>query len=357
MSKARELAELGAVYNSGALSNRNLIINGAMTVSQRGTSDSSISDNEFVVDRYSLRTSNAGWYAAEQSTDAPTGFSNSLKITSNGANSPAAGAYIFFAQKIEGFNSAHLEFGTSNAKTITISFHIKSSLTGTFGGSLRNSAQNRSYPFSFTISSANTWEYKTVTIAGDTTGTWIGSTNGIGLDVIFNLGSGTNNQGTAGAWAAAGYLKPTGAVNLVETSGATLFFTGFQLEVGTEATPFEHRSFGDELMRCYRYYEEIKPADRTQGKVHDATNKQMHFSLFYKVRKRAAPSLVAAQSTISQLYDGTVSTTSFSGASFDSDGINIDQVTWRVVLGTSFGSGMYRNISGYGITCHVDAEL
>jgi len=255
MSKARELAELGAVYDSGALSNRNMIINGAMTVSQRGTSDSSISDNEFVVDRYSLRTSNAGWYAAEQSTDAPTGFSNSLKITSNGANSPAAGAYIFFAQKIEGFNSAHLEFGTSNAKTITISFHIKSSLTGTFGGSIRNSAQNRSYPFSFTISSANTWEYKTVTIAGDTTGTWIGATTGIGIDVIFNLGSGTNNQATAGAWAAAGYLKPTGAVNLVETSGATLFFTGFQLEVGTEATPFEHRSYADELTRCQRYFQ------------------------------------------------------------------------------------------------------
>jgi len=270
MSKARELAELGAVYDSGALSNRNLFINGAMTVSQRGTSDASISDNEFVVDRYSLRTSNAGWYAAEQSTDAPTGFSNSLKITSNGANSPAAGAYIFFAQKIEGFNSAHLEFGTSNAKTITISFHIKSSLTGTFGGSLRNSAQNRSYPFSFTISSANTWEYKTVTIAGDTTGTWIGSTNGIGLDVIFNLGSGTNNQGTAGAWAAAGYLKPTGAVNLVETSGATLFLTGLQLELGTEATPFEHRSFGQELALCSRYFQAYTGA--TQEWVYNESN-------------------------------------------------------------------------------------
>lgn len=277
MSKARELAELGAVYDSGALSNRNLIINGAMTVSQRGTSDSSISDNEFVVDRYSLRTSNAGWYAAEQSTDAPTGFSNSLKITSNGANSPAAGAYIFFAQKIEGFNSAHLEFGTSNAKTITISFHIKSSLTGTFGGSIRNSAQNRSYPFSFTISSANTWEYKTVTITGDTTGTWIGSTNGIGIDVIFNLGSGTNNQATAGAWAAAGYLKPTGAVNLVETSGATLFFTGFQLEVGTEATPFEHRSYGDELRRCQRYYYQTD----SSSKYRYTMNTSSSTSVFY----------------------------------------------------------------------------
>jgi hypothetical protein len=271
MSKARELAELGAVYNDGALSNRNLIINGAMQVSQRTTSDASISDNEFVCDRFSLRTSNAGWYGAEQSTDAPTEFSHSIKFESTGANSPAAGAYIFFSQKIEGFNSAHLEFGTSNAKTITISFHIKSSLTGTFGGSLRNSAQNRSYPFSFTISSANTWEYKTVTIVGDTTGTWIGSTNGIGLEVIFNLGSGTNNQATAGAWAAAGYLKPTGAVNLVETSGATLFFTGLQLEVGTEATPFEHRSFGDELLRCYRYFYKVDKSGFIPGRGNGTT--------------------------------------------------------------------------------------
>jgi len=299
MSKARELAELGAVYDSGALSNRNLVINGAMQISQRTTSDSSISDNEFVCDRFSLRTSNAGWYGAEQSTDAPTGFSHSIKFESTGANSPAAGAYIFFTQKIEGFNSAHLEFGTSNAKTITISFHIKSSLTGTFGGSVRNSAQNRSYPFSFTISSANTWEYKTVTIAGDTTGTWIGSTNGIGLDVIFNLGSGTNNQGTAGAWAAAGYLKPTGAVNLVETSGATLFFTGLQLELGTEATPFEHRSFADELQRCKRYYQRIGDPSNTQ-RVSDTfgwTTAIILPAFLWPVEMRATPSFSPSDGT------------------------------------------------------------
>ena len=243
------------------LGRRNLIINGAMTIAQRGTSDSSISDNEFVVDRYSLRTSNSGWYSAEQSTDAPSDFSNSLKITSLGANSPAAGAYIFFSQKIEGFNSAHLKFGTSSAKTVTLSFHVKSSLTGTFAGSLRNSAQNRSYPFTFTISSANTYEYKTITIAGDTSGTWVGSTNGIGLEVIFNLGSGTNNQGTAGAWASAGYLSASGVSvkNLVETNGATLFISGIQLEVGSVATDFEHRSFTEELMLCKRYFSKVGP--------------------------------------------------------------------------------------------------
>ena len=317
MSKARELAELGAVYDSGALSNRNLVINGAMQIAQRTTSDASISDNEFVCDRFSLRTSNAGWYGAEQSTDAPTGFSHSIKFESTGANSPAAGAYIFFTQKIEGFNSAHLEFGTSNAKTITISFHIKSSLTGTFGGSLRNSAQNRSYPFSFTISSANTWEYKTVTIAGDTTGTWIGSTNGIGLDVIFNLGSGTNNQGTAGAWAAAGYLKPTGAVNLVETSGATLFFTGLQLEVGTEATPFEHRLIGDELRRCQRYFYKLPIASFGPYLCqYVSTNRFSH--IWHPVPMRAVPTSTTTMSsgTVTEFSPDTHHTKYYNSAGY-----------------------------------------
>ena len=358
MSKARELAELGAVYDSGALSNRNLFINGAMTVSQRGTSDASISDNEFVVDRYSLRTSNAGWYAADQSTDVPTGFSNSLKITSNGANTPAAGAYIFFTQKIEGFNSAHLEFGTSNAKTITISFHIKSSLTGTFGGSIRNSAQNRSYPFSFTISSANTWEYKTVTIAGDTTGTWIGSTNGIGLDVIFNLGSGTNNQGTAGAWAAAGYLKPTGAVNLVETSGATLFLTGLQLELGTEATPFEHRSFGQELERCQRYYYKTYNSDVVPGtNTAIGTVSLTATSTTYgfgggrtPVYMRANPTAVVYSQT------GTVGSVSAAGGGNVGSSAAADQASQGGWLGVQFSSGLSAGtMYYYHIT--ADAEL
>ena len=288
MSKARGLADLGNAFNDGALSNRNLIINGAMQVAQRGTSNSSVSDGAFVIDRYSLRTSNNGWYAAEQSSDAPVGFSHSLKITSNGANTPASGAYIFFTQKIEGFNSAQLEFGTANAKTITISFYIKSSLTGTFAGSIRNSAQNRSYPYTFTISSANTWEYKTVTVAGDTSGTWVGSTNGIGLDMIFNLGSGSSNSGTAGAWASAGYLSATGAVNLVETSGATLFMTGLQVEVGDTATPFEHRSYGQELALCQRYYEQHYSFNTHAGLY---INSEYVGDVFYKVTKRSTPSI------------------------------------------------------------------
>ena len=295
----------GSVTTDGRTGS-NLIINGAMQVAQRGTSNSSVSDGAFVIDRYSLRTSNNGWYAAEQSSDAPVGFSHSLKVTSNGANTPASGAYIFFTQKIEGFNSAQLEFGTANAKTITISFYIKSSLTGTFAGAIRNSAQNRSYPYTFTISSANTWEYKTVTVTGDTTGTWVGSTNGIGLDMIFNLGSGSSNSGTAGVWAGAGYLNATGAVNLVETSGATLFMTGLQLEVGDTATPFEHRSYGDELARCQRYYFSSDEADSFISAFDVTSGNTYYFTIINPVTMRSSPTITLSNESNSSFDNITV---------------------------------------------------
>jgi hypothetical protein len=246
------------IANSVNLGRRNLIINGAMQVAQRGTSNTSVSDGNLLADRFVMRTSNNGWYRADQDSSAPAGFPYSLKITSLGANTPASGAYIFLSQKIEGFNSFQLSYGTSSAKTITVSFYVRSSITGTHGGSLRNNAQNRSYPFSYTISSADTWEYKTITISGDTTGTWVGATNGIGLEVIWNLGSGSANIGTTGSWASAGNLGATGEVNIVETSGATLYITGVQLEVGDTATPFEHRSYGEELALCQRYYSTVR---------------------------------------------------------------------------------------------------
>jgi hypothetical protein len=157
-------------------------------------------------------------------------------------------------QAIEGFNTADLDFGKATAKTVTLSFWVRSSLTGTFGGSLTNNASNRSYPFSYTINAANTWEQKSITIAGDTTGTWVGATNGVGLYVYFNLGSGSTYSGTAGAWAGSLLTAPTGATSVVGTNGATFYITGVQLEVGSTATPFERRLYNQELANCQRYY-------------------------------------------------------------------------------------------------------
>jgi len=245
-----------------ALGVRNLIINGDMKIDQRNAGSAATINTTaqtYVLDRWRhYGVTSAGAYTVQQnagSVTPPSTFSNYLGITTTTADaSPASGSYYFLSQLIEGFNTSHLQWGTANAKTITLSFYVRSSLTGTFGGSLCNAAFNRSYPFTYTINSANTWEQKSITIAGDTTGTWIGSTNGIGIALYFNLGSGSSNIGTANAWASAGYVGATGDTSVIGTSGATFYITGVQLEVGDTATPFEHRPYDMELSRCWRYF-------------------------------------------------------------------------------------------------------
>jgi len=237
---------------------KNRIINGAMVIDQRnaGASKSIATGvDSFTLDRWYFNNQTDGAFTVQQSSTAPVGFSNSLLLTVTTADSSlAAGQYCFMQQGIEGFNVADLGWGTADAKTITLSFWVRSSLTGTFGGSLRNNNSNRSYPFTYAISSANTFEYKTVTIAGDTTGTWL-TTNGSGIQLEMGIGVGSTFSGTANAWAAANYLSATGATNILGTNGATWFISGFQLEVGSSATGFEYRQYGTELDLCRRYCE------------------------------------------------------------------------------------------------------
>jgi hypothetical protein len=234
---------------------RNRIINGAMVIDQRNAG-ASVTGNDSVygLDRWKASCVPDGKFTMQQSSTAPAGFINSLLVTSTSAYSVASTDFIGIRQDIEGLNCTDLGWGTANAKTITISFWVRSSLTGTFGGSIFNNAGNRSYPFSFTISSANTFEQKSVTIAGDTTGTWL-TTNGRGLCLFFNLGSGATNSGTAGAWAGTFYAAPTGATSVVGTNGATFYITGVQLEVGSQATSFDYRQYGTELALCQRYFQ------------------------------------------------------------------------------------------------------
>ena len=235
---------------------KNRIINGAMMIDQRnaGASVTQTTADLYPVDRFRILGSVTSKFTGQRSNTAPTGFTNSLLLTSSAATSLAAGDFYICTQKIEGFNIADLAWGTASAATVTLSFWTRSSLTGTFGGALLNDAANRSYPFTYTISLANTWEYKTVTIAGDTTGTWL-TTNSTGMFVNFGLGVGTTYSGTAGAWAGAFYFSATGATSVVGTSGATFYITGVQLEIGSTATPFERRLYGNELALCQRYYE------------------------------------------------------------------------------------------------------
>jgi hypothetical protein len=238
------------------ISFKNRIINGAMVIAQRGTGSTSVQTSTTYAscDRWASYATQNSKYTVEQSSTAPTGFSNSLLATSSAATSLSASDYYIFAQPIEGFNFADLGFGTAQAKTICLSFWVRSSLTGTFGGALQNSAGNRSYPFTYTISAANTWEQKSVTIAGDTSGTWVGATNGTGIIIYFGLGVGSTYSGTAGAWAGSNFIGATGATSVVGTNGATFYLTGVQLEVGTQATTFDYRSYGTELALCQRYF-------------------------------------------------------------------------------------------------------
>jgi len=247
----------GAAASPYVLKNR--IINGAMVIDQRnaGASVTATTNLQYTIDRWAANLSQTSKFTVQQNAGSitpPAGFNNYLGITSSSAYSVLAGDYFGIYQVIEGFNTSDLDFGKATAKTITLSFWVRSSLTGTFGGSLMNSGQTRSYPFSYTISVANTWEQKSITIAGDTTGTWVGATNGIGITVQFNLGTGTTYSGTAGAWAGTTYVAPTGAVSVVGTASATFYITGVQLEQNTSATPFEQRLYNQELANCQRYY-------------------------------------------------------------------------------------------------------
>jgi len=244
---------------------KNRIINGDMRIDQRNAGASvTPTDGQYTVDRFFAGLTQASKFSLQQVTDAPTGFVNSLKATSLSAYSVGTSDTFLISQIVEGLNVADLSWGTANAQTVTLSFWVKSSLTGTFGGALKNSAANRSYPFNYTISAANTWERKTVTIAGDTSGTWL-TTNGIGIYVIFGLGGGSTFSGTAGAWTAGNLSQVTGATSVVGTNGATFFLTGVQLEVGSTATPFERRLYGTELALCERYYQILGTVNSALG--------------------------------------------------------------------------------------------
>jgi hypothetical protein len=251
------ITQAGEFNSDSSFGFKNRIINGAMVIDQRNAGASvNLTGNGYLVDRWSYYVDQTSKATAQQSSTTATGFTNSLLITSSSAYSVLSGDQFIIQQAIEGFNTADLGWGTANAKTVTLSFWVRSSLTGTFGGSIVNSGQNRSYPFTYTISSANTFEYKTITIAGDTSGTWL-TTNGIGIRVYFGIGVGTTNSGTAGAWAGTYYSSATGATSLVGTNGATLYLTGVQLEVGSTATSFDYRPYGTELALCQRYYYRI----------------------------------------------------------------------------------------------------
>ena len=269
---------------------KNRIINGAMVIDQRNAGASVTPSNSYTLDRWRVYTSQASKLTTQQNAGAitpPVGFTNYLGITSSSAYAVLTGDYFFINQNIEGFNTADFGWGTANASAITLSFKVYSSLTGTFGGSIENAASTRAYPFSYSIPVANTWTTISITVAGDTTGTWTGATNGVGLQLALSLGTGATYSGTAGAWVNGDFRSVTGATSVVGTSGATFYITGVQLEKGSTATSFDYRPYGTELSLCQRYLPVASAGDPYYGYSYATTASIVGY--YFKVTPRVTP--------------------------------------------------------------------
>ena len=282
----------GTGTTTGYYGFKNRLINSAMVIDQRnaGASVTPTTDNTYTLDRWTAKLSQSSKYSVQQSSTAATGFKNSLLITSLSAYTVGTSESFFTKQVIEGFNVADLGWGAAGASTVTLSFWVRSSLTGTFGGSLWNNAADRSYPYSYTISTANTWEQKSITIAGDTSGTWL-TTNGGGINVGFAFGVGASLSTTAGAWASGFYPSATGATSVVGTNGATFYITGVQLEKGSTATSFDYRPYGTEFMLCQRYFYKLDGTDglSSVGAGMAISTTEGRIAVQYPVKMRASP--------------------------------------------------------------------
>ena len=357
----------GVTYNDGTLQSsapvgKNLIINGNMAIDQRNAGASVTPTNgAYTLDRFVTFLTAVSKFSIQQDAGAvtsPAGFTNYLGVTSLSSYAVGASDYFTIGQNIEGFNISDLAWGTADAKTVTLSFWVRSSLTGTFGGALVNSGNNRSYPFTYTISTANTWEQASITITGDTTGTWL-TNNGIGIKLRFGLGAGATNSGTAGSWSGSTYFTATGATSVVGTSGATFYITGVQLEAGTTASDFENLQYGTQLSLCQRYYQQYGSAGITTpvaAGVWFSTTQVLAFFPFI-MEMRTAPTMTVSGAGWGMLYRVGTSSLSTDSTPFDSitatsarinnSGVNVAGVA---------GQGCYVQLQT-GYFAYLDAEL
>jgi len=340
---------------------KNRILNGQMVIDQRnaGASVSVQTTTGYALDRWACLTAVNSKYSIQQnagSVTPPAGYINYLGVTVGASAGVTVGAtdQYLIRQLIEGFNVADFAYGTSSASPVTLSFWIRSSVTGTYGGALVNNAGDRSYPFTYTINSANTWEQKTVTVAGITTGTWV-TNNGNGLNVTFSLGVGSTYSGTAGAWASTYYANATGAVKLVETNSATWYVTGVQLEKGSTATSFDYRPYGTELALCQRYYQVFTctAVEWIYNEANGATNK--FWQLYIPVPMRSAPTATYSSGMTGGAvvgFSGTISSLALVSAS-------VNRLATRVTMSTANGTAnyVYHCDSFDGDTVGLSSEL
>ena len=312
---------------------KNRIINGDCRIDQRYAGAATANTiSGYVIDRWQVIQSTTGKLIAQQNAGAvtpPTGFTNYFGVTSQSSYSVGATDYYLMRQIIEGFNVADLGWGTANAKTVTISFWVRSSLTGAFGLTVSNYSGARYYPSTYTINSANTWEYKTVTIPGDTSGTWLTNNTG-GPNIDFAMGVGSTYSGTVNTWGGGSFIfAATGSTSVVGTNGATFYITGVQLEQNTSATPFERRLYNQELANCQRYYWKWVPSSvysnlgvgisGTATTAYIVTGK-------LPVTMRVSPAIATPSNC--RIYDGTsVAVTAISGNFSSVDYFTCDMTT------------------------------
>lgn len=324
--------------NGGQIAgDRNLIINGDMRIAQEnGATSVTPANGDYPIDRWRTELVVAGKYAVQQVSDAPPGFSNSLLVTSLSAHTIVSGDQFNLRHGIEGVNCSHLAWGTADAKAVSVSFWVKSNITGTFGASLSNRSNNRLYNFDFTISTADTWQYVHHTLDGPTSGSW-DTESQAGIFLRVNLGLGTTfGTSNTGVWeTASNKVGKTGSGSLVATNGATLNLTGVQLELGKASTPFEHVDFSESLRRCQRYYEQNESSfSNCVYSGYAESGVIQYATATFKVTKRAAPSI-----TLTSTNANRFPTSSGAAADINIDGFNEGRTATSTGAGALFSSG------------------
>ena len=350
MTQAAILAASGSPGTTTGFKNR--IINGNMVIDQRNAGASSTPSvaDVYTVDRWHFQQSQNSKFTIGQNLNSvtpPTGFNKYLGFQTASAFSVGAGDYFRVFQSIEGNNISDLAWGTANAKSVTLSFWVYSSLTGSFGGAIQNSAGTASYPFSYSIPTANTWAQITISLPGPTFGTWP-TDNTNGLSAFFSLGTGSNYTGTPFVWAANNTFSATGTVSVVANASATWYITGVQIEVGTTATNFDFRSYGTELQLCQRYYETFIMSNYNTLVMQAISSSMVGGGNIFKVTKRSAPSLAItgtiAANTATNSNAGTCGIQGY-GSTTDAFGIYFNGLS-SLVAGNASGISIVSAGSG-----------
>jgi hypothetical protein len=309
---------------------KNRIINGAVNINQRGTTNSAATDGGYWMDMYATITNQGMTFNIGQNLNSitpPAGFTNYLGCQSTSSGAVPSPTTSGVRVRIEGQNMGDLGWGAAGAQTVTMSFWVRSSLTGTFGGGMWNSSQSTSYPFSYSIPVANTWTYITITIVGPTSGTFL-TTNGVGLGIDFSLATGSAQQGTAGAWTSGFKQGVTGQTQVCSTSGATWYMTGLQFEKGSTATSFDYRPYGTELALCQRYYwKSISGTNIGYAYLVDTVGANRHIMAWWKVSMRASPTVTGTTSSLSFFSQSTTTESTECGVTQPNSGTGSYQVT------------------------------